>query len=150
MKKIVVLLVVVLIAFGYASYHYFDINNMIRVGQIEKSGKLIDKNNLCDIYIHDQMIWYLWKNYPNIMDSNRFFIHISPVDTSNLPEARKPYGTDNLDFQVTDEDKLKMPFFSSYNPVIHRPLPTYPMKWIRTGMYNSNIVRLWESPEVNL
>ena len=67
-----------------------------------------------------------------------FFLHIVPVDLEDLPEPRKEYRFDNLDF-----------FFSAYG-ILHggkcattRELPDYSIHQIFTGQY-INEARLWE------
>lgn len=68
-----------------------------------------------------------------------FFLHVVPVDIEDLPEPRKEYRFDNLDF-----------FFHDYG-VLHegkcvavRELPDYLISKIFTGQYIDG-VRLWEA-----
>ena len=62
--------------------------------------------------------------------SEWFYLHLEPERASDLPEGRKQYGYDNLDFNFrgygirTDGVCLAM-----------RALPKYPIAWIRTGQY---------------
>ena len=67
-----------------------------------------------------------------------FFLHVVPVDIEDLPEPRKEYRFDNLDF-----------FFNAYG-ILHggkcaaaRELPDYPIHQIFTGQYTHE-ARLWE------
>ncbi len=59
----------------------------------------------------------------------RFFLHVIPVDVSDLPNRRKPWNFDNLDF-----------FFREYPPyraqaIAVRELPAYDIAGIRTGQF---------------
>ena len=68
----------------------------------------------------------------------RFFLHVEPVKTSDLSAVRKPYGSDNLDFD--------------WHGVIHagRCLaevrrPAYPIARISTGQFSvTDMKRSWE------
>ena len=67
-----------------------------------------------------------------------FFLHISPVDEKDLPEHRRQYGFDNLDFQHPGfqlDDKTC---------AVGRPLPAYAIRSIRTGQFVPGEGRLWE------
>ena len=59
----------------------------------------------------------------------KFFLHVIPVDVSDLPNRRKPWKFDNLDF-----------FFREYPPyraqaIAVRELPAYDIAGIRTGQF---------------
>ena len=65
-------------------------------------------------------------------DATRFFLHIFPENEADLPEHRKQYWFDNLDF----------PFFRAHGAHIQgscmalMPLPDYPIARIRTGQHD--------------
>ncbi len=68
-----------------------------------------------------------------------FFLHVVPLNASDLPQHRRQYGFDNLDFG-----------FEEYG-VIHgegcfaiRNLPHYNFTAIRTGQYAPEEGRIWE------
>ncbi len=77
-----------------------------------------------------------------------FFLHIDPADTSDLPEHRKRYGFDNLDFYFNDGGYRSSGFRSAERCIAWRELPDYPITRIRTGQYlvreDGSTTRLWE------
>lgn len=143
MKKPIIL-ILILIVLAFACFKIFSISNVLKVNNIVSTGKLIEKHNLCDIYLHDQNICYLWKEYPNLIDSNMFFLHVYAVDSTQLPEARKVYGFDNLDFKAMDSNILKTPYFSKNKITVIKAISAFKIKKIQTGMYNER-ERVWES-----
>ena len=77
----------------------------------------------------------------------RFFIHLRPVDINDLPDHRKRYGFDNLDFSFDQYGRL-----SGGKCLARIALPEYAVATIRTGQYvpvadGSN--QLWEG-EISL
>ena len=72
-----------------------------------------------------------------------FFLHVFPVDVDDLPDHRKRYGFDNLDFRLGDYAPLM-----SEGPVAGRELPDYAIAHIRTGQSLTNkdgsYTHLWE------
>ena len=68
------------------------------------------------------------------------FVHLIPVDADDLPDDRKPYGFDNLDFRFNE--------FSVFSPDGRctgvRRLPDYDVARLRTGEYVDDD-RLWEA-----
>ena len=70
-----------------------------------------------------------------------FFLHVVPLQQSDLPESRKEYGYDNLDFDIAD-DWMRLGF--SHRCVAARRLPDYAVASIRTGQFVEDSGRLWE------
>ena len=76
-----------------------------------------------------------------------FFLHVIPVDETDLPEGRARYGFDNRDFQASSFQLGR----NSCTAKIR--LPDYAVRYIRTGQYvrveeeNGGVstVRLWEA-----
>ena len=70
----------------------------------------------------------------------RFFLHVWPQDEAALPDERKPYGMDNLDFH-----------FRKYGVVLDgacvavRPLPDYAAARTRTGQFTQEQGPLWQT-----
>ena len=60
----------------------------------------------------------------------QFFLHLDPVDVSDLPRHRKQYGFDNLDFAFRDHRLIEGEVC-----VVERVLPDYGIAAIRTGQY---------------
>ena len=82
---------------------------------------------------------------------NVFFLHVVPVDPDDLPEERKNYGYDNLDFPVFGGDRMRNPpvrrLRMARQCVVARQLPDYAIAAIRTGqtapMPNGGFKVLW-------
>ena len=74
----------------------------------------------------------------------RFFLHLIPVDEDDLPEERKQYGFDNLDF---DFDEHGERFDGKCLATV--PLPEYGIFEIKTGQYapvfGGFFSRVWEA-----
>ena len=64
----------------------------------------------------------------------RFFLHIAPVDVDDLPDERKQYGFDNLDFNFLDYGAL---LFQEEMCVAARELPDYPAAALSVGQFTS-------------
>lgn len=72
-----------------------------------------------------------------------FFLHLIPVDVSDLPAHRQRSGFDNLDFHFDDLTVKGLKFNGKCLATI--PLPDYDMASIRTGQWDSAENRnLWQ------
>lgn len=69
----------------------------------------------------------------------RFFLHIVPMDQSDLIAGRQKYGYNGYDFDFKLDGGLRW----DGGCVIERPLPGYNIAELRTGQYSAD-VRLWE------
>ena len=69
----------------------------------------------------------------------KFFLHLSPVDASDLPEEREQYGFDNLDFEFADWGDRQ-----GERCIAFRYLPDYPIASVRTGQFTS-AGRMWDA-----
>ena len=93
-----------------------------------------------DMYLRDNALAYLKEPCaPGDADA-RFFLHIFPADSADLPAASRELGFANLDFQFADhgariDDKC----------VAERELPDYPIDRIRTGQFVSGAGQLWSA-----
>ena len=68
-----------------------------------------------------------------------FFLHLTPVNASDLPDERRKYGYDNLDFRF---EWRGLEMGDECLAVV--PLPDYPVAAIATGQY-TDAGRLWET-----
>ncbi len=73
-----------------------------------------------------------------------FFFHIVPRDENDLPDHRKQYGFDNLDFSPGE-----FSFEAAGRCIVERPLPAYAVSRISTGQYipvhgSADTERIWE------
>ena len=69
----------------------------------------------------------------------QFFLHLTPAERGDLPEARRGYGYDNLDFRF-EHHGLAL----GDECLALVPLPDYPITAIATGQY-TDAGRLWEA-----
>ena len=69
----------------------------------------------------------------------RFFLHVTPRDAADLPEARRASGFENLDFAF---DRRGAIFGGTCMATI--ALPDYAIAHVRTGQFASGSGRLWE------
>ena len=82
------------------------------------------------VYAAEGRLIYLQDPCPPGEVNRRFFLHIDPVSQDDLPEYRREYGFDNLDFRFGDYGTR-----SGNRCLAAVPLPRYPIANIWTG-YN--------------
>lgn len=82
------------------------------------------------VYAAEGQLIYLQDPCPPGEVNRRFFLHIDPVSQEDLPEYRREYGFDNLDFRFGDYGTR-----SGNRCLAAVPLPRYPIANIWTG-YN--------------
>ena len=80
-------------------------------------------------FIEDQLI-YVREQCTSEDTEARFFLHLTPVDTGDLPGERRRHGFANLDFRFA----VRGTSFDG-RCVASMPLPDYPIASIRTGQY---------------
>lgn len=69
----------------------------------------------------------------------RFFLHIVPADSADLPTTRQPAGFDNRDFAFTERGtRLEQKCLATI------PMPDYPISSIRTGQFAPGSGNLWQ------
>ena len=114
---------------------YFNAYSAVARGEAER----LSAGAEFDIYIHQDTLVY-FKNPCVVADTReRFFLHIFPDDASDLPDARKGNGFENLDFDFTQRGAL----FEG-NCVVPLPLPRYEYERIRAGQYVIGGGALWD------
>ena len=92
-----------------------------------------------DIYLNDNTLHYVRDTCrPNDIQA-RFFLHILPHDTNDLPQHRQQYGFDNLDFAFYEH---VVRFDGKCLASV--PLPDYPIARINTGQWIPDEGRIWE------
>ena len=86
-----------------------------------------------DLYAYDGALYYLSADCPPPMSNDAdlwIFLHIIPVDSADLPAARREHGFENRDFRLNNHAA----FFDG--KCIHRQaLPEYAIGRIATGVY---------------
>ena len=90
-------------------------------------GKPIAQSDF-DVYLRDNALTYFKESCNEDDTDARFFLHVVPVDPSDLSGDWRERGFDNLDFQFTDHGA-----YIGDKCVATRELPDYPITRIRTG-----------------
>lgn len=93
-----------------------------------------------DLYLREDALYYAKR--PCVVGDTeaRFFLHLYPEDADDLPDWRRQYGFDNLDFAFQDYGLL-----AGDRCVIRRELPGYAIERIRAGQFAApNGPRVWE------
>ena len=106
----------------------YDTEEDGRVGKV-----LLDNTRLLisarfDVWLDGNRLLYVKDRCDAFEDS--FFLHVVPADPDDLPEGRKKYGFDNLDFGHSERG-----LGVTRRCVVARRLPDYPVVAIRTGQF---------------
>ena len=91
-----------------------------------------------DLYWRDNRLIYLREICAAADTAAGFFLHITPEDTSDLPQERRDYGFANRDFAFA--------WWGGHfdgKCLAAVPLPDYPVKALRTGQHLSDQGELW-------
>jgi len=108
------------------------------LGDIKKEGELIISSNF-DVYLREDSLAYLKEPCSMSDVERRFFLHVTPANIQYLPDDRKQYGFDNLDF-----DFLSHGTILNEKCVAVHDLPQYEIKRILTGQYSEE-GRIWQA-----
>ena len=83
-----------------------------------------------DLYLNDNSLHYVRDTCRPDDTQSRFFLHIIPHDTNDLPQDRQQYGFDNLNFDFYEHGvRFDGKCLASV------PLPDYPIARINTGQW---------------
>ena len=85
-----------------------------------------------DVHLDGRTLTYLRDGCTEAEAETRFFLHIVPADEGDLPEYRREYGFDNLDFTLAVRGARL-----DGNCVAVARLPDYPIATVRTGQYDA-------------
>ena len=91
-----------------------------------------------DVYRDGRTLTYLRDGCSAEEAAAPFFLHVHPADAGDLPEHRRGYGFDNLDFTLAGSGAR-----IDGNCVAVARLPAYPTARIHTGQYDAG-ERLWD------
>ena len=92
-----------------------------------------------DLHLNDNSLHYVRDTCRPDDIQARFFLHILPHDTNDLPQHRQQYGFDNLDFAFYEHGvRFDGKCLASV------PLPNYPIARINTGQWIPGEGKLWE------
>ncbi len=102
------------------------------------AGQAVIRSNF-DLYRNDNTLHYVKDTCrPNDIQA-RFFLHILPHDTNDLPQHQQQYGFDNLNFDFYEHGvRFDGKCLASV------PLPDYPIARINTGQWIPDEGRIWE------
>ena len=93
-----------------------------------------------DVHLADGALVYVKEPCEQADADARFFLHVVPERAEDLPDDRREYGFDNLDFGFFPNGAL---FEGSCAARI--PLPDYLVSSIRTGQYISGVGEIWSA-----
>ena len=97
------------------------------------------RGHVTDVYRSDNRLYYVRRPHPKPSGDARFFLHVIPADVSDLPDHRKRWHSDNLDFYFRH---TRVPHGT--RAVAVRALPDYAVARIRTGQFTRE-GRLWDA-----
>ena len=93
-----------------------------------------DARGAFDVHLADGALVYVKEPCEQANTEARFFLHVTPERMGDLPEERRGYGFDNLDFD----------FFPNRGALLdgrcaaRTALPEYPIASVRTGQYDGD------------
>ena len=90
-----------------------------------------------DVYLVGRTLTYLRDDCAKEDATSRFFLHVDPVDVDDLPERRREYGFEALDFTLATGGAR-----TGGNCVAVARLPAYGVASVRTGQYDET-GQLW-------
>ena len=93
-----------------------------------------------DVHLADGALVYVKEPCDQADTEARFFLHVVPERAGDLPEGRREFGFDNLDFGFF----LRGALFDA-QCAARVPLPDYPIASIRTGQRVSGIGEIWSA-----
>ena len=95
-----------------------------------------------DVYLSENTLIYVKEPCSPADTEARFLLHLTPADVNDLPDYRKQYGFDNLDFNFDERTAIL-----DGKCLAEVPLPEYAISEIRTGQYvpvDGGYNHLWE------
>ena len=93
-----------------------------------------------DVHLTDGALVYVKEPCEQTDAEARFFLHITPERVGDLPEERRGFGFDNLDFAFFPNGAL----FDG-KCAARAALPDYPVASVRTGQYASGVGEIWSA-----
>ena len=93
-----------------------------------------------DVHLVDGDLVYVKEPCEQADTEARFFLHVVPERESDLPEARRDAGFDNLDFRF-----FRNGAWFDGRCAARVPLPPYPIARVRTGQHASGAGEIWSA-----
>ena len=113
--------------------------NAERIADMIENSRPVASSNF-DVYYNGKRLIYHREQCGDADTAPPFFLHILPVDPTDLPGPRQQHGYDNRDFRFGEH----RPLFSGGCVAVVR-LPDYDIASIRTGQYLTGQGQLWAS-----
>ena len=126
----------------------WDVSIVVNSGALEalyesiasgEFGAAVGRSNY-DVYISEGRLIYFKETCVRTDTKARFFLHIVPDDMNDLPDDRKRYEFDNLDFDFFHDHGVML----NGKCIVTVPLPEYAIANIRTGQYIPHEGQLWK------
>ena len=118
-----------------------DSRSQIYLDATSSGDPIIDSD--WDVYLMDRQLVYVRESC-SVGDTDAgFFLHLYPADVSDLPEERKQFGFDNLDFGfhfLSDGGDAGIWYGKCFRSV---DLPEYTIERISTGQHVSREGQVW-------
>ena len=93
-----------------------------------------------DVYLHKKQLVYVNRQCDDDTDTSPlFFVHVTPVDDSDLTVWQRRHGVEYLDFAFDDFGRGP-----GNTCIAVRDLPEYDIARVRTGQYVPGAPRLWD------
>ena len=112
--------------------------NTHQAEQIFSNATKVFDHESYEVYYYDNALYY--KIDKDTCAFSKFFLHLVPKSTDDLPEQRIEHGFDNLDFSLANV-RLQLPFWKPFY-FARVNLPDYEIEEIMTGQYNDS-GRIW-------
>ena len=103
------------------------------------SGKPVARGEF-DVHLADGALIYVKEPCEQADTEDRFFLHITPERVGDLPEERRGWEFDNLDFAFFPNGAL----FEG-RCAARAALPEYPISSIRTGQFAHGVGEIWRA-----
>ena len=123
----------------WSSKFWIDPKRRLGEATASVSGEPVARGGF-DVHLADGALVYAKEPCGQGDADARFFLHIVPERAEDLPEERREYGFDNLDFAFFPNGAL---FEGSCAARI--PLPDYPVAGVRTGQRDGEGGVLWSA-----
>ena len=109
-------------------------SNYDRIAQVVRAGTRVGSADW-DVYMYGNTLVYHKESCAadNIYGIPRFFLHLVPVDETDLPPQRREHGFDNRGFSFVDKGKV-----IGKGCATIRLLPDYDIAEIRTGQFTAD------------
>lgn len=132
-------------------YQAFDELNLFKEGKgesVEAQGEMIISSEY-DIYLDGPRLIYVKTDCDPVDLQDLFFLHVTPVDKTDLPQDRALFGFENLDFDPARSNRRASDFVAIFkigenSCGLKVNLPDYPIRHIRTGQYILSKGPIWQ------